>query len=331
MVERLHRQLKAAIKCHQDNRRTEVLSTILPGIRAAWREDLQATAVELVYGEPLRLPGEFLIKRFSEDRDDAANYFKELRQHFRAMRPVNGTHHGDRRIFVFKDLMTSKHVFVSHGAPGGTVQQPYDGPFKVISRNNRTFVVNIRGKHVTVSIERLKPSYVISGDSDNAEEHGTDRVVQPGEEKDDPVEASGAPPTPAPQRPATIPTSTPFERADEPVSLIIFKSVFRDWLNHWPGGLWWRCLYYALATFKQLTFIFISFQTFTSSTSFLTVQFSLSIHSFDFRSNFLFTKTNNRLIVFLAIKSRPKLNLRGDKPGGREGPPARLRFLSNCL
>ena len=104
--------------------------------------------------------------------------------------------------------------------------------------------------------------------------------------------------------------------------------------------LWRRCLYYALTAFKQLMFIFIPFQTFTSSTSFLTVQFSLSIHSFDFRSNFFFTKTNNRLTVFPAIKSRAK---RGpsrisaeikpylDTPGGQEGPSALLRFLSNFL
>ena len=108
---------------------------------------------------------------------------------------MNGTHHGNRRIFVFKDLMSSEHVFVSHGAPGWILQQPYDGPFRVVSRNNRTFVVNIRGKDVTVSIDRLKPAYVISDDSDNAEEHGADRIVQPREEEDDPVEASGPPPT----------------------------------------------------------------------------------------------------------------------------------------
>ena len=151
-----------------------------------------------MYGEPLRLPGEFLIKCSSEDRDDAANYVKELRQDFRAMRPVNGTHQGDRRIFIFKDLMTSEHVFVNHGAPGGILQQPYEGPFKVISRNNRAFVVNIHGKDVTISIDRLKPAYVILGDSDNAEEHSTDRVVQPGDEEDDPVEVSDPLPTQQP-------------------------------------------------------------------------------------------------------------------------------------
>ncbi|XP_029162232.1 uncharacterized protein K02A2.6-like [Nylanderia fulva] len=35
MVERFHRQLKAAIKCHQEDRWTEVLPTVLLGIRAA--------------------------------------------------------------------------------------------------------------------------------------------------------------------------------------------------------------------------------------------------------------------------------------------------------
>ncbi|XP_050063094.1 uncharacterized protein LOC126552440 [Aphis gossypii] len=47
MVERSHRQLKAAIKCHQNKRWTEILPTVLLGIRAAWREDLKSTSAEL--------------------------------------------------------------------------------------------------------------------------------------------------------------------------------------------------------------------------------------------------------------------------------------------
>jgi len=60
IVERFHRQLKAALRCHENNRWTKTLPTILLGIRAAWREDLNATTAELVYGETLRLPGQFL-------------------------------------------------------------------------------------------------------------------------------------------------------------------------------------------------------------------------------------------------------------------------------
>ena len=60
LVERFHRQLKAAISCHATERWTEVLPIVLIGIRSAWREDLKAIPADLVYGETLRLPGEFL-------------------------------------------------------------------------------------------------------------------------------------------------------------------------------------------------------------------------------------------------------------------------------
>jgi hypothetical protein len=33
---------------------------VLLGIRTSFKEDLQASVAELVYGEPLRIPGEFL-------------------------------------------------------------------------------------------------------------------------------------------------------------------------------------------------------------------------------------------------------------------------------
>ena len=55
MVERFHRQLKTAIKCHNSNRWTEILPTVMLAIRAAWKEDFQATVAEMLYGEPHRI------------------------------------------------------------------------------------------------------------------------------------------------------------------------------------------------------------------------------------------------------------------------------------
>ena len=138
---------------------------MLLGIRAAWREDLGATTADLLYGESIRLPGEFLASRALPE-GDAAEYVRDLRQHFRRLRPTNGTRHGERRTFVFKDLSTADQVFVRHNAPGGTLQRPYDGPYKVVSRKPKTFVVHIRGRDVTVSIDRLKPAYIISEDEE---------------------------------------------------------------------------------------------------------------------------------------------------------------------
>lgn len=160
MVERLHRQMKAAIKCHQTNRWTETLPTVLMGIRAAWREDLKCTSAELVYGEPLRLPGEFLNAR-SSDKDDLTGFVKGLSQQMHNLRPVEGTRHNNRRTFIFKDLHSTTHVLLRDDTIRGPLQQAYNGPYEVIKRNGRTYVILMNGKEKTVTIDRIKPAYII--------------------------------------------------------------------------------------------------------------------------------------------------------------------------
>jgi cleavage and polyadenylation specificity factor subunit 1 len=60
LVERFHRTLKAAIKCHADQQWTDDIPLVLLGIRTAYKADLQASVAELVYGEHLRIPSELL-------------------------------------------------------------------------------------------------------------------------------------------------------------------------------------------------------------------------------------------------------------------------------
>lgn len=157
MVERLHRQLKAAIKCHETENWTKVLPVILMGIRAAWKEDLKATAAELVYGEPLRLPGQFLEERKDKGTDDMVGKLRKLMD---GLRP-SVVRHGEKATFIFKDLETSPRVFVRHDIPSRALEAPYEGPYEVLSRNDKTFKLKIRGKAVRVSTDRLKPAYVL--------------------------------------------------------------------------------------------------------------------------------------------------------------------------
>lgn len=161
MVERLHRQLKTAIRCHEDDQWTRVLPTVLLGIRAAWKEDLNATAAELVYGEPLRLPGQFLAPRI-QTTSNTASFVQELRDQMQQLSPVEPKRHGLAKIFVFKDLATTQQVFVRHDAVRKSLDMPYDGPYTVISRNNKFFVINIKGQPKAVSIDRLKPAYTMN-------------------------------------------------------------------------------------------------------------------------------------------------------------------------
>ncbi|GBN47288.1 Gag-Pol polyprotein [Araneus ventricosus] len=60
MIERVHRQLKAALMAHSTADWIGALPLILLGIRSSIKLDIGASSVELVYGTSLRLPGEFL-------------------------------------------------------------------------------------------------------------------------------------------------------------------------------------------------------------------------------------------------------------------------------
>ncbi|XP_076299903.1 uncharacterized protein LOC143218556 [Lasioglossum baleicum] len=159
LVERFHRQLKAAIKCHKDERWTDALPIVLLGIRTAHRVDLAASAAELVYGENPRLPAEFLVAS-SENNMGPSEFVNQLREHFHNVRPTEASRHGKKKIFVFKDLPTATHVFLRTDSAKSSLQLPYEGPYPVISRSDKTYTVKVRDKEMTVSIDRLKPAYV---------------------------------------------------------------------------------------------------------------------------------------------------------------------------
>ena len=71
MVERCHRQLKASLMAvDSDSGWMDSLPLVMLGLRSSWRQELDASPAELVYGEELRLPGEFISKSaFSSSSD----------------------------------------------------------------------------------------------------------------------------------------------------------------------------------------------------------------------------------------------------------------------
>jgi len=46
--------------CHEQSSWSDALPLVLFGLRTAWKSDLRSSVAELVYGESLRVPGEFL-------------------------------------------------------------------------------------------------------------------------------------------------------------------------------------------------------------------------------------------------------------------------------
>lgn len=165
LVERFHRQLKAAITCHAVLNWTETLPFVLLGIRSAFKEDLQSSSAELVYGEPLRLPGEFFGHNIPGYTTDITDFSARMKAFADNIRPVPPQHHSSHRTFVFKELATCSHVFLREDMLRGSLQPAYTGPHEVLKRGAKFFKIKLKGKQTTVSVDRLKPAYILIDDS----------------------------------------------------------------------------------------------------------------------------------------------------------------------
>ncbi|XP_037960652.1 uncharacterized protein LOC119689815 [Teleopsis dalmanni] len=159
MIERWHRSLKAALMCHEVESWTELLPTVLLGLRTRFKEDLQTSTAEMLCGSPIRLPNEFV-----EDDQQCTSpqiFIEEFRKHMRLVRPTPATHHRNNVSFVLKNLYNCSHVLLRTDSVRRPLEPPYTGPFRVLSRpTDRTFVIEIQGKETTVSAERLKPAFI---------------------------------------------------------------------------------------------------------------------------------------------------------------------------
>lgn len=167
LVERLHRQLKAAIMCHANSSWAEVLPWVLLGIRSAWKEDIGASTAELVYGEPLRLPGQFLTEA-PGNTADMSDLVDRLRAHMTKLTPQPTAWHSSssRPFDIPKDLGTATHVFLREGPGKRSLQAPYTGPHKVLTRDQKTVDIEVNGKRQKVTIDRVKPAYIAREEPD---------------------------------------------------------------------------------------------------------------------------------------------------------------------
>jgi transposase InsO family protein len=192
LVERLHRQLKAALLCHNDSW-YDALPAVLMGLRAAWKEDISTTPAELVYGEPIRLPGEFLAP--SNQNGTAPELVKRLRNHFREISPEQTSRRGNHPIFAFKDLQTCTHVFVKKGQIGPSFSSLYSGPHRVMERHEKYFVVFCGNKNTAISVDRLKPAYTTRDDIPVNQQQILDQSPRPTPSRDAPISHTVSPPS----------------------------------------------------------------------------------------------------------------------------------------
>ena len=165
MVERFHRHLKSALKAQPNpSAWMDALPFVLLGIRTALKTDISTTAAEMVYGTTLRLPGEFFSTSIDHTTADPSDYVNQLKKHIQKLRPVP-PRTSQCKNSIPAELLKASHVFIRHDAVRKPLQPPYDGPYPVIKRTDKYFVLQLHNRKDTISVHRLKPAYIESNET----------------------------------------------------------------------------------------------------------------------------------------------------------------------
>jgi hypothetical protein len=155
LVERLHRQLKDALRSRGSGTDWSAqLPWILLGLRAAPKDDSGMSSAECVFGSPLTLPGEFLGSPDLPSEDFVRRVQEGSAVTALAVRPRS---YAQVTASVPAELLTAEHVYVRRDGHKTPLSPLYEGPFAVVKSGEKFFVIKMGGKEATVSIDRLKP------------------------------------------------------------------------------------------------------------------------------------------------------------------------------
>lgn len=154
LLERVHRRLKEGIKTQPEPHNwIDTLPTLLLYLHATPATDTNVSPAEYVFGEELRLPGQF-----SEDcsRPSQGQTLLEMLNHAAKTRAPPTRKPKQRTEQVPPELCTADQVLVRVDAVRTGLQSPYQGPFKVLKRHPKFFTIDKNGSPTTVAIDRLK-------------------------------------------------------------------------------------------------------------------------------------------------------------------------------
>lgn len=159
MVERFHRTLKNALRARLTGPNwIDGLPWVLLGIRTTPSADLGTSPSELVYGNPLTVPGDVPTQ---SNRDMShSGFLQRLRTTVQEFHAVPASRHRQIQPRVPASLGVSGYVFVRRDAIKPTLQCPYDGPYKVLEPGAKFYKLEYGGRSQLVSVDRLKPAHI---------------------------------------------------------------------------------------------------------------------------------------------------------------------------
>lgn len=160
MIERFHRQLKDALRCHEASKDwVDDLPLVLLLFRCTIKDSIKATPAELTYGTSLALPAD-LVTTVSDGTPISAEFVCRFKERMANVR--SAVSHSANRVeqYVPRELLTCKYVFLRTDSHRKPLQRPYTGPFEVLARRRHTYVIRTLRGPENVSVHRLKPARI---------------------------------------------------------------------------------------------------------------------------------------------------------------------------
>ncbi|KAF8789395.1 hypothetical protein HNY73_007335 [Argiope bruennichi] len=69
-----------------------------------------------------------------------------------------------RKAFIPENIVDDIKMRTNEKSPG---KPPYQGPYRVVERSDKFFTLSMKEKNVNISIDRLKPAYLLVTDKDD--------------------------------------------------------------------------------------------------------------------------------------------------------------------
>ncbi|UYV63199.1 hypothetical protein LAZ67_2003414 [Cordylochernes scorpioides] len=230
-IERFNRTLKTAIKAHNSVKWTDSLPTILLALRAAIREDTGFSISQMVYGKTIKLPGEFFERPVS--RVDSSLFISNLIEYMHMVKPIATNHNITKDIFIHKDLFKSDQVFLRINKVRKPLEPYYEGPYPVLEKSDTFFSLRIKNREVKISVDRLKPAYILGTPEDPIIPASREDPIIPAS-REGPIGPSSGPRPAKPGVRFELPKETRSGRRIKPPSKYN-ESIGRDF-RHWKGS-----------------------------------------------------------------------------------------------
>ncbi|KFD52672.1 hypothetical protein M514_06519 [Trichuris suis] len=133
------------------------------GMPAAFKPDIGESTAELVFGEPLRLPGQFFHRGTEEPHTIFAQY---LHRTFTRLRHKETAWHqsaSGRPVFVSPSLRSATYMFLRvHSYRSPLQPSLHKGPYRVVERGPKSYLLELDGGIDSISIGTLKPAFLLA-------------------------------------------------------------------------------------------------------------------------------------------------------------------------